>query len=46
MALPGWKTVGYLSGLSKEGLLALIAVGWTFEQAVEYLMHHKNHNNK
>ena len=33
----GWKAAGFLSGLSKKVLVAMIASGWSFEQAVHYL---------
>lgn len=35
----GWKYAGFMSGLSKKGLLALIALGWSIEQAVQILTH-------
>lgn len=33
----GWKYVGFMSGLSKKALFALIATGWSMEQAVQIL---------
>jgi hypothetical protein len=33
----GWKAAGFLSGLSKKALFALIASGWSMEQAVHIL---------
>lgn len=33
----GWKYVGFMSGLSKKALFALIAAGWSLEQAVHQL---------
>lgn len=33
----GWKYAGFMSGLSKKALLALIASGWSLEQAVQIL---------
>ena len=33
----GWKFAGFMSGLSKKALLALIAMGWSTEQAVQIL---------
>lgn len=33
----GWKFVGFKSGLSKKALFALIAAGWSMEQAVHKL---------
>lgn len=38
----GWKTVGFLSGLSKKALVALIASGWSIEQAVQILSERRN----
>lgn len=33
----GWKTAGFLSGLSKKALFSLIAAGWSVEQAEQIL---------
>lgn len=33
----GWKYAGFMSGLSKKALFALIAMGWSTEQAVQIL---------
>lgn len=33
----GWKYAGFMSGLSKKTLFALIASGWSIEQAVQIL---------
>lgn len=43
----GWKAAGFLSGLSKKALFALIASGWSMEQAVHILSdkRSKRHRN-
>lgn len=33
----GWKYAGFMSGLSKKALFALIASGWSMEQAVQIM---------